>query len=80
MAAFIAILTAFAIVGFVTIIKELIHENLHVKEITVYTKNNENEIEYVLRSIRNTFPDANIIVKDLGSEDLTIEIVEKLNS
>lgn len=79
MAVFISLLTAFAIVGFVTVVKELIYENLHTKNITLYTKNNENDIEFILRSLRKNFPNANIIVKDLHSDDSTPEIAEKLN-
>lgn len=75
---FIAILSAFAIIGVVTVIRELIYDNVHTKEITVYTLNNENDIEYVLRSLRNSFPRSDILVKDLGSDDLTVEISEKI--
>lgn len=75
---FIAVLSAFAIIGVVAVIKELIYDNVHTREITVYTLNNENDIEYVLRSLRNSFPRSDISIRDLGSQDMTLEIAKKL--
>jgi len=78
MIVFIAVLSALAVIGFVTILNTLIYDNVHTREITVYTLNNENDIEYVLRSLKNSFPKSKITVTDLGSEDATQEIVSKL--
>lgn len=75
---FIAILCALAIVGVVTILNALIYDTSHVCEITVYTLNNENDIEYVIRSLKHSFPGSEIVVKDLGSVDMTVEIAQKL--
>ena len=71
-------ITLLAVIGFVTILNTLIYDNVHTREINVYTLNNENDIEYVLRSLKNSFPKSKITVTDLGSEDATQEIVSKL--
>lgn len=85
------ILWTFAIYGFIEIVKTiyfaLIHTNLRNNGIylIVAVKNQEEEIEGVLRSILFRFiygKEENIndiIVTDLGSTDKTPEILEKLS-
>ena len=77
---FIAILSLFAVLGFVTLIKELVYGCLHPKEITLYTLNDEKNIEFLIRSLKNQFPDTVITVRDNGSSDATVEIAKRLGA
>ncbi len=79
MAVFIAVLSAFAIIGFVSLIKEFLYGDSLTDKITVYTLNRENDIEYVLRSLKYRFPDTEIELHDLGSCDLTTDIADRLD-
>lgn len=74
----ISVLSLFAILGAVTIFKELIYGSLKPKEITIYTLNDENNIEYLIRSLKNQYPETVIKIKDRGSEDKTLEIAHRL--
>lgn len=74
----ISVLSLFAVLGAVTICKELIYGSLKPREITIYALNNENSIEYLLRSLKNQYPETVIKIKDGGSEDKTLEIAKKL--
>ncbi|MDO5398424.1 MAG: glycosyltransferase [bacterium] len=58
--------------------KELIYGSLKPKEITIYTLNDENSIEYMVRSLKNQYPETAITIQDGGSEDKTLEIADRL--
>ena len=76
----ISILSLLAVLGAVTTVKELIYGSLNPKKITIYTVNDENSIEYLVRSLKNQYPGTVIAVCDNGSEDKTVEIAEKLGA
>ena len=76
----ISILSLLAVLGAVTALKELIYGALNPKKITIYTLNDENSIEYIMRSLKNQYPGTVIAVCDRGSEDKTVEIAEKLGA
>ena len=76
----ISVLSLFAVLGAVTICKELIYGSLKPKEITIYTLNDENSIEYLLRSLKNQYPETVIKIKDKGSDDKTLEIARRLGA
>lgn len=85
------ILWTFAIYGFIEIIKKIYFTLTHVNHrnngiyLIIATKNQEEKIEGVLRSVLFRFIYGkeeninNIIVTDLGSTDTTPEIIEKLS-
>jgi predicted ferric reductase len=68
------------VLGFVSFIKELMYVRLHPAQITLFTCNNENDIEYIIRSLKNSFPETQICVVDSESEDLTVAIAERLGA
>lgn len=74
----ISVLSMFAVIGVLTVCKDLIYGSLKPREITIYTLNDENSIEYLVRSLRNQYPETLIKVHDRGSEDKTMEIAGKL--
>lgn len=75
---YFCIISVFAVIGFIGMVKELVFGKLHPKEITLFTYNNENDIEYILRSIRSSFPNAQIKITDCGSTDATVKIAQRL--
>lgn len=76
----ISTLSLFAILGAVTAVKEIVYGSLNPKKITIYTLNDENSIEYLVRSLKNQYPGTVIAVCDNNSEDKTVEIAEKLGA
>lgn len=74
----LSFLSLFAVIGAVNVLKELIYGSLKPKKITIYTLNDENSIEYLVRSLKNQYPETIITVHDGGSEDKTLEIAGRL--
>lgn len=74
----LCILSILTVLGFVSLVKELAYGRLHPSEITFFTCNNENDIEYVIRCAKKSFPDAVIKVIDCGSADATAEIARRM--
>lgn len=75
---FISMLSVFSVIGIITVFKEWIYEKLNPKEIVLYTLNDEDKIEYLIRSLKNQYPNTVIKIKDNGSNDCTMEIAGKL--
>ena len=74
----ISMLSVFSVIGIITVFKELIYEKLNPKEIVLHTFNDENRIEYLIRSLKNQYPDTIVRIKDNNSSDRTLEIAEKM--
>lgn len=74
----ISMLSVFSVIGIITVFKEWIYEKLNPKEIILHTLNDENKIEYLIRSLKNQYPSAVIKIVDNGSDDLTLKIAGKL--
>lgn len=73
----ISVLSIFSVIGFVTVVKELIYERLNPRKIVLHTLNDENKIEYIVRTLKKQYPSTDIFIKDSGSSDDTIIIAEK---
>ena len=75
---FITFLSLFAVLGLQFFIKSIIYEHISPKKIIIQTHNNENEIEYIIRNLKNTFPSSEIIIDDNKSTDNTLYIAQRL--
>lgn len=73
-------LSVFAVLGAVTLAKELLFGKPHTDEVTLFTCNNENDIEYTIRCAKHQFPGSDITVIDCGSKDDTAVIAKKLGA
>ena len=78
----ICILSILAVIGIDCIVKNVVRRFVYASPpvpcVNIFTYNNENDVEYTVRSALNNYPDSEITIYDSGSTDDTKKILKML--